>query len=73
MREVPEEREGWLDLQALRAREADLDEMGREACPDLLVPKVSRDCRDCLDWRELRGTGVTRETRARKEMKDPEE
>ena len=61
-----------MDLQASREREADLDEMGREACQDLLVPKVSRDCRDCLVWWEPRGTGVTRETRARKEMKDPE-
>ena len=66
-------REEWWDRPALRAREADLEEMGREASLDLLVPRVSPDYRDCLVWREPRETGDTREMLAKRVTADPEE
>ena len=66
-------REVWWDPQALREREDDLEEMGREACLDLLVPRASLDCRDFLVWWEPRETGDTRETLGKRAMMDPEE
>lgn len=60
-------------LQALRAREADLEEMGREACLDQMVPRESLDYRDFLVWWEPKETGVTREMLAKRVMMDPEE
>ena len=66
-------REVWWDPQALREREDDLEEMGREACLDLLVPRASLDCRDFLVWWEPKGTVDTRGILAKRAMRDPEE
>ena len=66
-------REVWWDPQALREREDDLEEMGREACLDLLVPRASLDCRDFLVWWEPRVTADTREMLVIRETKDPGE
>lgn len=73
VREDLEVREEWLDLPALRGREADLVEMGREACRDRLDQRVSLDSRDFLVWWEPKGTVGTREILARRAMRDPEE
>ena len=72
MREVLEVREGWLDPPALRGREADLEETGREDCQDHPDQRVSLDYRDFLVWWEPKGTGGTREILARRAMRDPE-
>ena len=73
VREDLEVREVWLDPPASREREADLVEMGREACRDRLDPRVSPDYRDFLVWWEPKGTVDTRGILAKRAMRDPEE
>ena len=65
--------EVWLDLQALRGREAVLGEMESEDCLDLPDLKESLDFRAFLDWWEPKETEATREMLVTKEMRDPGE
>lgn len=72
-REAQEVQEVWLDPRVLREREADLEEMEREACLDLQDPRESLVYRDFLAWWEPKETEDTREMQVTREMREPVE